>query len=150
LTEILFQAGTGQVQAFQVLQVQQVQASLGGNPQSLETVLADVPDEVAPERLRGGSTESQEIIAVVSAQPSSGCGKPQEAGTVHAQVVDIVAGKAFFHGQGSLEILLAKGFLGAGRTGTETERQEGAEEYEYYTCKVQMSTFHCSNLLIFA
>ena len=99
-----FQAGMREFLRLQGGQVQQVQSSLGTDPEPVEIVFAEVADEIAFEGGRGCGTERQDIITVPAAEPAARRGDPEESGIVAEDIIDIVAGESGFHIEPVLDI----------------------------------------------
>ena len=143
------QGGMRQVDAVQCLEIQQVQPSFRCDPEPVEAVFADVPDEVAPQGNGGCGTERKQFVAVEAAQPASGGGEPQETGAVPAYVIHEVAGKAAFHGERTHEIPVVDRTLRP--DGKEARPEKGQDDTgRFYTTKEHLSTICASNILIFA
>ena len=147
---VWFQGGMRQRNAVQRPEVQEVQSAFRGNPQPVETVFADVADEIALEGDGGGGAEREEVVSVEPAQAAARSGQPQEAGVVQADVVDEVAGEAVLHRQGAHQVAVLEPVMGQDRTERQSELECEGDPARFYTSKVHLSTFQLPNLLIFA
>ena len=135
------EGGVRQVQQVQGPEVQEVQSAIRGDPEPVETVFADIADEIAPEGDGGGGAEREEVVPVEPAQAAARGGQPQEAGVVQADVVDEIAGEAVLHGEGALQVAVLEPVLGQGRKARRSEKERDCQPTGFYTSKVHLSTF---------
>ncbi len=129
---VRFQVRMREIEAVQRSEVQQVQTAFRSDPEPVETVLADIADEIALQGRAGSGAEGEQVVPVEPAQAAAGSRQPEESGVVLAYVVDKVAGEAVLHRERASQIIVLEPVLRPEREDRKPE-EAGDHDGEFYT-----------------